>query len=77
MAKKANTLDTKHPRVAAPEPRDHPKEKNSTDIDDAQLDDVTDDSAFKDDDRESEITDENQRSESRVEPRRNLAGKQG
>jgi hypothetical protein len=71
MPSKGPDSDTRSHSIES-KPNDHPKTKDSTDIDDAQLDGVTDDSAFSKDTDESEITDENQRSESRVERRRRI-----
>jgi hypothetical protein len=66
----ANRPKNSHRPKDSPDPQD-PQKKGGIDIDDAQLDDVTDDSAFKNGKRpDEEITDENQRSESRAEPRR-------
>ena len=62
----------KQPHLNKPQPRDNTKKQNGTNVDDALLDDVVDDSVFSEDQKESEITDENQRSESRVEPRRKI-----
>jgi hypothetical protein len=72
MAHKPTVSPRKQPHMAHPQPGDNPKKHGAIDVDDAQLDDVMDDRAFSDkpeDVDESEITDENQRSESRAEPR--------
>ena len=63
-----NNNDASAPKHAN-RPEDSGK-KPGIDIDDAQLDDVVDDRAFENNEVDEEITDENQRSESRVEPRR-------
>jgi len=62
----------KTPQLKNPPSRDPANKQTGVNVDDAQLDTVVDDSVFSDDQKESEITDENQRSESRVGPRRKI-----